>query len=118
MQDSLTLAKTELQTAEQRITRAREALKKFRANNNALNPEATAGSMLSLIAEMEGEAAKTRAELAEARSYMRDDSAQIKALQARIAALESQIASEKARLTGSDNKVLNEIVAGYEKTDD
>jgi len=115
LQDSYDLAQTELKVAETRVARAREALKGFRASNNALNPEATAGSMLALIGEMEGEAVKTRAELAQARSFMRDDSAQIKSLQARISALESQIAVEKARLTGGDGNVLNEVVAEYEK---
>ena len=115
LQDSLALAREELHTAEQRISRARDALKKFRTSNNALNPEATAGAVLSLVAEMEGEVAKNRAELAEARSYMRDNSAQVKSLQARIAAMESQIALEKARLTGSDSRVLNEVVGDYEK---
>ncbi|MBN2427400.1 MAG: capsule biosynthesis protein [Deltaproteobacteria bacterium] len=115
LQDSLALARQELKNSEDRVTAAREALKKFRRKSDLLNPEATAGAMLSLIAELEGEAAKTRAELAEARAYLREDSAKIVALKARIKALEGQIKSEKKRLTGSDSRVLNELVSDYER---
>jgi capsular polysaccharide transport system permease protein len=115
LQDTLALARTELTTAEQRVTEARDALKGFRQKNNLLNPEAVAGAVLSLVAELEGEAAKARAQLAEVRSYMREDSAQVVALKARIDALEGQIGAEKSRLTGSERRVLNDVVADFER---
>jgi capsular polysaccharide transport system permease protein len=115
LQDTLALARTELAAAELRVTKARDALKGFRQKSNLLNPEAAAGAVLSLVAELEGETAKSRIQLAEARSYMRDGSAQIASLKARIAALEGQITAEKTRLTGTDRQVLNEVVADYER---
>jgi capsular polysaccharide transport system permease protein len=115
LQDSLALARSELAVAEERVTRARESMKRFRNQKELLNPEAVAGSMLALVAELEGEAAKTRTELAEARTYMREDSARITALKARLTALEGQIGAEKSRLTGNKGKVLNEVVTDYER---
>jgi capsular polysaccharide transport system permease protein len=115
LQDSLELARTEVATAEERVTAVREALKGFRNQSDLLNPEATAGTLLALVAGLESEAAKARTSLAEARSYMRDSSAQVTALRTRVNALEGQITVEKARLTGSDRQVLNEVVADYER---
>ncbi|MBN1141011.1 MAG: capsule biosynthesis protein [Deltaproteobacteria bacterium] len=115
LRDSLELARQELTEAEKRVTAAREALKGFRNQSDHLNPEVTAGALLTLVAGLEGEAAKTRAELAESRSYLREDSARIVALKARIQALEGQVAREKKRLTGGDSRVLNEVVSDYER---
>jgi capsular polysaccharide transport system permease protein len=115
LQDSLALARSELAVAEERVTKVRESMKRFRYQQELLNPEAVAGSMLALVAELEGEAAKTRTELAEARTYMREDSARITALKARLSALEGQIDAEKGRLTGNKGRVLNEVVSDYER---
>jgi capsular polysaccharide transport system permease protein len=115
LQDALALARTELSTAEQRVTTVREALKGFRSQSNLLNPEAAAGAVLSLVAELEGETAKARIQLAENRSYLREDSAQVASLRSRIAALEDQVAAEKTRLTGKDRRVLNDVMADYER---
>lgn len=115
LRDSLTLARSELTIAEQRVSESREALKGFRDIRELLNPQATAGSLLALVAQLEADAARVRTELAEVRAYMRDESARVVALKARIAALEEQIKDEKSRLTGSDKRVLNEVVSDYER---
>lgn len=112
--DSLLLARSELERAEQRVAAAREALKVFRGQRNQLNPEATAGALLGLVAQLEEEVARTRTELAEARAFMREDSARIVALNARIEALQAQIKTETARLTGADHRAFNEILSEYE----
>jgi capsular polysaccharide transport system permease protein len=115
LQDSLALARNELAVAEERVTKARESMKHFRNQQDLLNPEAVAGAMLALVAELEGEAVKTRTTLSEVRTYMREDSARITALKARLAALEGQISAEKGRLTGNKGHVLNEVVTDYER---
>ncbi|MFZ0242470.1 MAG: hypothetical protein WAL90_12555 [Desulfobacterales bacterium] len=115
LQDSLALARSEVAVAEQRVTRARESMKTFRNQRELLNPEAAAGAMLALVAQLEAEAVKTRTELAEDRTFMREDSARITGLKARLAALEGQIGAEKSRLTGNKGQVLNEVVLDYER---
>ncbi|MFZ0133693.1 MAG: hypothetical protein WAK95_14225 [Desulfobacterales bacterium] len=115
LQDSLTLARSELDSAEQRVTEVRESLKNFRDQRDLLNPQAAAGAMLALVAQLEGEAVKTRTELSETRTFMREDSARITALKARLAALEGQIGAEKSRLTGKKGQVLNQVVTDYER---
>lgn len=115
LQDSLALARSELAVAEERVTKARESMKHFRNQQDLLNPEAVAGAMLALVAELEGEAVKTRTTLSEVRTYMREDSARITTLKARLAALEGQISAEKGRLTGNKSHVLNEVVTDYER---
>jgi capsular polysaccharide transport system permease protein len=115
LHDALALAHTELTIAEEHVSGAREALKQFRQRSDLLNPEAAAGALLAMLANLEGEAVKARTEMAEAHSYLREDSAQIVALKARIAALEGQIVAEKNRLTGADQRVLNDVMADYER---
>jgi capsular polysaccharide transport system permease protein len=115
LKNSLALAHSELATAEKSVSEIRSALKVFRNKSDLLNPEASAGSALSLITELEGAAIKARTQMAEVRSYMRADSTQVTTLKARIAALEKQIKAEKARLTGSDGHALNDMLADYEK---
>ena len=53
LKDSLVLARSELAVAEERVTKARESMKRFRNQKELLNPEAVAGSMLALVAELE-----------------------------------------------------------------
>ncbi|NJC88967.1 MAG: capsule biosynthesis protein [Desulfuromonas sp.] len=115
LQDSLALARSELTVAEQRIVAARESLKQLRRKTDILSPEATAGSVQSLVTGLEAEVAKVRAQLAEARSYMREDSAQVVSLKARLTALERQVAAERGRLTGSGGRGLNEVVGDFER---
>lgn len=114
LHDALELARLELTSAEERITEIRKSLVQFRQKNDMLNPEAAVGSLVAMIADLEGEAVKARTEMAEARSYMRDNSTQVVALKTRISALEGQIKAEKARLVGTDNRVLNEVIVDYE----
>jgi capsular polysaccharide transport system permease protein len=114
LHDTLELARVELASAEQRISESRKSLVRFRQENDVLNPEAAVGSLVAMIAELESEAVKARTEMAEARSYMRDNSTQVVAYKARISALEEQIKEEKGRLIGTDQRVLNEVIADYE----
>ncbi len=115
LDDALALAHAELETAESHVAKVRDELRQFRKRSDLLNPEAAVGAMLTMLAELEGEAVKARTQMAEARSYMREESAQIVALKARIAALEGQISAERNRLTGADQRELNDVMADYER---
>jgi capsular polysaccharide transport system permease protein len=115
VEDSLTLARSEVNRAEKRLASARQELKIFRQKHNLLDPLTEAGAVQGLVAELEGAVAKVRAELAEARSYMREDSARIISLKARIQALAGQIEAEKIRLTGKDQATVSSLSTKYEQ---
>ena len=115
MNDMLSLARHEVMVAEQRLAMARQDLSQFRQENDLLDPQAAAGAVLGLLAELEGQSAKVRTDLAELRSYMKEESSAIVALKARIQALEQQVRIEKSRLTGDDNHDFNKIFVRFEK---
>lgn len=115
-QDSLALAHSELALAEKRLSAAREALRQLRYKTDLLSPEATAGSVHSLVSGLEAEAAKVRADLSAARTYMSEDSIQVIALKTRVQAIDRQVAAEKARLTGSGGNTLNDVVSDFEQS--
>nr|WP_321465877.1 hypothetical protein [uncultured Desulfobulbus sp.] len=115
IEDSLSLSRTEIDRAEQRLSRSRNKLQQFRMAHNLLDPAAEAGKVEGLVAELEGAAVKVRAELAETHSYMREDSAKMVGLKARLHALEGQIDTEKKRLAGRGKDTVNNLAAEYEQ---
>ena len=115
MKDLLSLARQEVKGAEERLSRARRQLKQFRQESDLIDPQATAGAVLNLVSQLEGQAAKARTELAELRSYMQESSSAVIALKSRVKALEEQIRRERARLTGEDSRVINEVATRYEE---
>lgn len=113
--DLLSFSRAELARAESRIATARRAITAFRDRTAALDPGREAGAILGIIGELETKLAQERAALSELRSYMREDSARITGLKARITALSAQVEQERARLTGSANGRLSEVVSNYEE---
>lgn len=115
VEDSLSLARTEVARAEQRLSEVRRKMRTFREENDLLDPQAEAGSVQGLVGQLEGAAAEARTKLAEARSYLQEDSSQIISIKARIQALEEQIRLEKIRLTGEDDSTISSLAAEYEQ---
>lgn len=98
--DAITLAMSEVKTAEARVSRAQEAMRAFRNRSGMLDPASTAGGLQGIVSQLEGEAVNVRAEIAEASTYMSKDAPALVGLRARLAAVEKQLASEKLRLAG------------------
>ncbi len=98
--DAVTLAITEVRTAERRVSKAQEAMRAFRDRSGMLDPASTAGGLQGIVSQLEGEAVKVRAEIAEASTYMSRNAPALVGLRARLAAVENQLASEKLRLAG------------------
>lgn len=98
--DAITLAISEVKTAEARVRKAQEAMRAFRNRSGMLDPASTAGGLQGIVSQLEGEAVKVRAEIAEASTYMSKDAPALVGLRARLAAVEKQLASEKLRLAG------------------
>lgn len=116
-EDAVSLAQSEVQRAEERVRKAREALRNFRDWHTLLDPRVTATGLQGVVTELEGEAVKLRALLSEAHSFMRPSAPATKALQARLNAVEKQLEQEKQRLAGlhSQEGNLNAVVGEYEE---
>ena len=114
--DAITLARTEVQTAEQRVRKAQEALRAFRDRSGMLDPASTAGGLQGIVSQLEGEAVKTRASIAEASTYMSKDAPALVGLRARLTAVEKQLAAEKLRLAGETHPgSLTSFAGEYER---
>ena len=98
--DAITLAMSEVKTAESRVSKAQEAMREFRDRSGMLDPASTAGGLQGIVSQLEGEVVKVRAEIAEASTYMSKDAPALVGLRARLDAVEKQLASEKQRLAG------------------
>ena len=98
--DAITLAMSEVRTAEVRVSRVQEAMRAFRNRSGMLDPASTAGGLQGIVSQLESEAVKVRAEIAEVSTYMSKDAPALVGLRARLAAVEEQLASEKLRLAG------------------
>ncbi len=112
--DSVQFAQRELDRAETRVRLSTSAVTNFRNTRNTIDPDKKTGAVLTIVAELEGKLAATRAELSEAKSFMRDDSAQVTSLKSRIKALEEQVQNESRRLTGNGSKQLSGMMEDYE----
>lgn len=113
--DAVELAQNELVQAEQKVLVARAATKAFRDERGAIDPKATAASILNLVATLDGNLAQANAELSEARTYMNEKSAKVVALKAKANAIREQITAAKSRLTGKHENVVSNLVEGYQR---
>jgi len=113
-EDTIRVAREEVQIAERRVITAREALAGFREREQALDPTRSAGAALETISRLEGLLAQARAELQEKRSFMRPDNPQIQVLNNRITALSAQIGVERARVTRGDETMIQQL-SSYER---
>lgn len=114
--DAITLAMSEVKTAEKRVSATQDAMREFRNRSGMLDPASTAGGLQSIVSQLEGEAAKVRAEIAEASTYMSKDAPALVGLRARLKAVETQLASEKLRLAGETTRAdsLTSFAGEYE----
>lgn len=99
-EDTLRLARAEVERAERRMAQARSDLLHFRLAHQELDPEQRSGSIQAIIAGLEREYAEVSAQLGEMRAYMEPGSLQIAALRNRLSGIEEQIRAEERRLTG------------------
>ncbi|MBB5692168.1 capsule biosynthesis protein [Muricoccus pecuniae] len=112
--DTLGVARHEVEIAERRVVASHEALKTFRQGEQAIDPSREIAANVGNVSTMEGALTQARAELREKSGYMRPDNPQIGVLRNRIAALEAGIANERQRLTGG-NQAAPQQLAGYER---
>jgi capsular polysaccharide transport system permease protein len=117
--DTLQIARQEVEIAERRVLESREALVRFREQEKELDSAGTAQAAVALRGQLEATLAQTRAELTERLKFMQPDNPALRVTRNRIEALERQIAEERSRHTdatpGTGAIVLARQLASYEK---
>jgi capsular polysaccharide transport system permease protein len=117
--DSLSFAKKELGSAEQKLVKARSAVTVFREQQKELDPEKTTQIRLEIVATLESELVSAEAELANINSYLQPSSFKIRSLKNKIQALKKQIMGEKKSWVKKEGKnekpTLNTLIGDYEE---
>lgn len=117
--ETLRVARQEMEIAEQRVLESRAALVRFREQERELDSAGAAQAAVALRGQLEVALAQARAELTERLKFMRPDNPALQATRNRIEALERQISAERARHTetteGSEGAVLARQLATFER---
>lgn len=98
----LQAAQGEMHRAENRLAKARVAVRQYRDASQEVDPVEGAKLAAQLIGGLEAQLVQLNSDLATAKSQMSDDTPRMRVLKARIASVENQLSSERQRL-GSGN---------------
>ena len=113
--DQIRFATKEVEKAEQRYSKAREAVLALQSQGAEINPVESASAFLGIRAELEGELARARAELDAARAVMRPDAPKVQELQQRVGSLARQIEAQRRRLVDANaDDGLNQQISRFE----
>ncbi len=113
-EDALSIARREVGVAERRVLDSREALTRFREQQQELDSAGTAQAAVATIAQLENAHIAAQAELRERQAFMREDNPALQVTRNRIGALERQIEAERLRRTQGDG-ALSQQLAGFER---
>ena len=117
--ETLRVARQEMEIAEQRVHESRAALVRFREQERELDSAGAAQAAVALRGQLEVALAQARAELTERLKFMRPDNPALQGTRNRIEALERQISSERTRHTettvGGEGAVLARQLASFER---
>jgi len=113
--DQTRVARAEVATAEQRLSKARLAIVELQREHAEFNPQQTATEAFALRGELKGELAMARAELMEARAFMQPNAPRVVALEERVRSLSAQVAEESRRLVNpKGDKGLSNSMAVFD----
>ena len=114
-QDRMAIAQREVDGAETRLTKARQAIVELQGQREELNPQQSAAAVLSVRSTLEAELASARAELAAQRAILQPNAPQLVDLRRRVGALQAQVNRQRNRLAGTgDDDGLHETIAAFE----
>jgi capsular polysaccharide transport system permease protein len=111
--DAIAAAQFDVNRAENRLTRAQEAITKYRLFTRDLDPKATATTTYTLLGQLLLQQANSRAQLAQLKS-MSPNSPQIPSLNNTVNAIKTQIDRVNGELTASKSSTT-EHLSNYEK---
>jgi capsular polysaccharide transport system permease protein len=113
--DQIRFAEQQLEKAEQRYSKSREAVLALQSQGAEINPVESASAFLGIRAELEGELARARAELDTVRAVMRPDAPKVQELQQRVSSLARPIDAQGRRLVDAkEDDGLNQQIARFE----
>lgn len=113
-EDALRIARDEVGIAERRVLASRDALTRFREQQQELDSAGAVQAAMQSMGQLEGALTAARAELRERQAFMRPDNVALQNMRNRIEALERQIAAERVRRTQGDG-ALSQQLAGFER---
>ena len=113
-EDRIALSQQELRRAEERLTKARGALRELQSERGDFNPVASAEAVLQVRSRLEAELAIARAELSTVTATMPRTSPEVVAARRRVSALQQQIDQQSSRLVGDGDESLNADLAQFE----
>ena len=113
--DQTEVARKEVDLAESRLSRARQAIVRLQQEHAEFNPEATASEAFALRGALKGQLATAQVELTEARAYMQPEAPRVVALEERVKSLSAQVSAESARLVNpKGDKGLGNAMAEFD----
>lgn len=99
----------------ERLNKSRQAVLAYQNTHKLVSPGSTVESLSSVIAHLEGQAAELKARKLAMESYLEPSSPDVRQITMQIAGLERQVAAEKARLTSSGTRSLNQVTEQFER---
>ncbi|MEP9353629.1 hypothetical protein ABLE93_08525 [Xanthobacter sp. KR7-65] len=118
--DAIAQSEKEVARAEERLRKARSAVRDLRNEVGVIDPSRTNEGIGKLIGELESDQVLIDQELSTARRMLSPDAPQFALLEARRQAIRENIAILKARLTtgpGSDKDTLSAVMTRYDTLD-
>ncbi|MGZ9809185.1 capsule biosynthesis protein [Pseudoroseicyclus sp. H15] len=119
-QDATRYARDELDLTVERLKTAREAITRFRNDNQIVDPEASITSQMGILSQLQSQLANSLIEVDMLRQTAGDTDPRIEQEQRRIAVIEQRIAEERAKLgLGGDGRsgqseLFADLVGEYE----
>lgn len=112
--DSIALARAEVDRAEERLSAARVAILEAQRDEHELSPMASAQALLALRSGIEAQLAAARAELNALLSSMQPSAPRVVAQRQKVNALAGQVAQQSRRMTGEGDEGLSSSIAEFE----
>ena len=120
-EDATRYARAELERAEDRLREARQALTRYRSENQIVDPEAVVAAQMGLLNSLQQQLADTLVDYDLLRDVTRETDPRIAQAQRRIEVIEGRIAEERAKLGSpdptslGDTRPVTEIVGRFEE---
>jgi capsular polysaccharide transport system permease protein len=111
--EQLAFVEDQVEQANERLKTASRKVIELQRSNEVLSPQLETESVSRIVASLEGELAEQRTQIKAMSAYLNPQAADMVAARARARALEAQVEQERARLVGSQNPGLNELMLAY-----
>ncbi len=108
-EDSLRVAREEVERAEARVNSTQARVTAFRERERQLDPGRSSAMTVETIGRLEGQLIQARAEMTEAQTFARGDNQRLLQLRNKVQALTVQVADERLRLASANTGVTQQV---------